>query len=35
LLFVLFGLRGDAWAAVVAAVPVELQERIDRYLGLS
>jgi hypothetical protein len=32
---VLFGLRGDAWAAVEAAVPVELQERINRCLGLS
>jgi hypothetical protein len=34
LVAVLFGLRGDAWAAVAAAVPAELQERIDRYFGL-
>jgi hypothetical protein len=35
LMVVLFGLRGDAWCAVAAAVPVELQQRIDRYFGLS
>jgi hypothetical protein len=27
LLVVLFGLRGDAWSAVAAAVPFELQQR--------
>ena len=32
---VLFRLRGDAWAAVCAAVPRPLQERIDRYFGWS
>jgi hypothetical protein len=35
LLDVLFGLRGDAWSAVAAAVPAELQQRIDRSFGLS
>ena len=30
---VLFRLRGDAWSAVAAAVPVELAERLSRYLG--
>jgi hypothetical protein len=32
---VLFRMRGDAWSAVAAAVPVELQQRIDRYFGPS
>ena len=31
----LFSLRGDAWSALAAAVPVELQQRIDRYFGPS
>ena len=31
----LFSLRGDPWVAVTAAVPVELQARIDRCLGWS
>ena len=35
LLQVLFGLRGDAWSTVAAAVPVDLQQRIDPYFGLS
>jgi hypothetical protein len=35
LLDVLFGLRGDAWSAIAAAVPFELQQRIDRYFGPS
>jgi hypothetical protein len=30
---VLFRLRGDAWSAVAAAVPFELQQRIDLYFG--
>src|SRR6516165_8641731 len=32
---VLFGLRVHAWSAVAAAVPVELQQWIDRYFGPS
>jgi hypothetical protein len=35
LLVVLLELPVDAWSAIAAAVPAELCERIDRYLGLS
>jgi hypothetical protein len=35
LLVVLLELPADAWSAIAAAVPGEVQQRIYRYFGLS